>query len=227
MPPLLYPQYAALRGDTSDNLPGVPGVGEKTAAKLITTYGGIDGIYEHVDEQSPRLRTNLIEHEPQVRANAQVMVLVRDVPLEVGLDDLRREPFDREEVRKLFDFLEFRTMHDRLVEAFPDETGAVHREDAEVIEAEVTAVATPDEAVELLDRLAAGIDQGLLAVDAAWARGRGPIGDRRAGLRHRRDARRGGLGPGRPARGGRRPRRAGPSGRTRGAGPSPPTAPRR
>ena len=169
VPPRLYSQYAALRGDPSDNLPGVPGVGEKTAAKLITTYGGIDGIYEHVDEQTPRLRNNLVEHEEQVRANAHVMVLVRDVPLEVGLDDLRRERFDLEEVRKLFDFLEFRTMHDRLVEAFPDETGAVALADAEVIEAEVVAVAEPADAVELLDRLAADTDGGLLAVDAAWA----------------------------------------------------------
>src|SRR5262245_345542 len=52
--PSLYPQYAALRGDPSDNLPGVPGVGEKTAAKLINQYGGLDGIFEHVDEQTPK-----------------------------------------------------------------------------------------------------------------------------------------------------------------------------
>ena len=56
MPPRLYPQYAALRGDPSDNLPGVPGVGEKTAAKLIMKYGGLDGIFEHLDEQTPKLR---------------------------------------------------------------------------------------------------------------------------------------------------------------------------
>src|SRR5438067_13043944 len=62
VPPKLYTQYAALRGDTSDNLPGVPGVGEKTAAKLITNYGGVDGIYEHVDEQTPKLRASLTEH---------------------------------------------------------------------------------------------------------------------------------------------------------------------
>ena len=54
MPPTMYLQYVALRGDTSDNLPGVPGVGEKTAAKLVTTYGGIDGIFEHLDEQTSR-----------------------------------------------------------------------------------------------------------------------------------------------------------------------------
>src|SRR5215218_32033 len=61
VPPSRYVQYAALRGDPSDNLPGVPGVGEKTAAKLVNTYGDIDGIFEHVDEQSPKLRQNLVE----------------------------------------------------------------------------------------------------------------------------------------------------------------------
>ena len=69
--PAKYVEYAALRGDTSDNLPGVPGVGEKTAAKLINTYGGLDGIFEHLDEQTPKLRANLAEHEAQVRQNAE------------------------------------------------------------------------------------------------------------------------------------------------------------
>ena len=72
-----YVEYAALRGDTSDNLPGVPGVGEKTAARLIGRYGGLDGLYEHVDEQTPKLRANLAEHEEQVRRNAEVMELVQ------------------------------------------------------------------------------------------------------------------------------------------------------
>jgi DNA polymerase I len=168
VPPHLYPQYAALRGDTSDNLPGVPGVGEKTAAKLITTYGGIDGIYEHVDEQTPRLRASLAEHEQQVRVNADVMVLVRDVPLDVSIDDLKRETFDLEEVRKLFDFLEFRTLHDRLVEAFPEETGAKARPDAEVLEADVTSLTTREEAIELLQRLGAGTTTELVTIDPAW-----------------------------------------------------------
>ena len=67
--PELYPQYAALRGDPSDNLPGVPGVGEKTAAKLITTYGGLDGIFANVDKQTPKLRESLVEHEARARLN--------------------------------------------------------------------------------------------------------------------------------------------------------------
>ena len=112
-------QYAALRGDPSDNLPGVPGVGEKTAAKLITTYGGLDGIFAHVDEQTPKLRQNLVEHEAQVRSNAEMMVLLRDV--ELGVDARRRcvrGTVDLEAVRQLFDFLEFRTLYERLGEAF-------------------------------------------------------------------------------------------------------------
>ena len=59
--PAQYPEYAALRGDTSDNLPGVPGIGEKTAAKLVSTYGTLEGIFEHVDELPPKQRQNLAE----------------------------------------------------------------------------------------------------------------------------------------------------------------------
>src|SRR4051794_25766918 len=80
--PALYPQYAALRGDTSDNLPGVPGVGEKTAAKLITTYGGLDGIFANVAAQTPKLQSSLIEHEARARKNFELMVLRHDAPLE-------------------------------------------------------------------------------------------------------------------------------------------------
>ncbi len=80
--PALYPQYAALRGDPSDNLPGVPGVGEKTAAKLITTYGGLDGIFANLDAQTPKLRENLAAYEAQARRNHELMVLRRDAPVE-------------------------------------------------------------------------------------------------------------------------------------------------
>ena len=123
MPPRLYLQYAALRGDPSDNLPGVPGVGEKTAAKLINTYGGIDGIFEHLDEQSPKLRANLAEHEASIRQNAEIMVLVRDVPVGVTVDDLDRKALDVDEVRRLFDFLEFHSLAERLTEALGEDLG--------------------------------------------------------------------------------------------------------
>lgn len=114
--PVDYPQYAALRGDPSDNLPGVPGVGEKTAARLINTYGDLDGIFSHLDELTPKLRANLAAAEDSVRQNATATPLVRDVPVEVDADALTMEGWDREEARRLFDFLEFRSLWDRLLE---------------------------------------------------------------------------------------------------------------
>ena len=78
--PHKYPLLAALRGDPSDNLPGVPGVGEKTAAKLINEYGDLDTLYAHLDALSPKLRQNLADHAERVRLNAEVIPLVRDVP---------------------------------------------------------------------------------------------------------------------------------------------------
>src|SRR5215210_1723348 len=149
--PTLYPQYAALRGDPSDNLPGVPGVGEKTAAKLINQYGGLDGIFEHIDEQTPKLRQNLGEHEAHVRENAEVMILRRDVELDVELDDLVMGAYDVEAVRKLFNFLEFRTLYDRLAEALETDLGPTAASEVEVLEAEVTPVTDPAEAVSLLE----------------------------------------------------------------------------
>ena len=86
--PADYVAYAALRGDPSDNLPGVPGVGEKTAAKLVNAYGGLDGIFAAAGDQTPKLSQNLSENEQHARLNAELMVLVRDVPLGLEIGDL-------------------------------------------------------------------------------------------------------------------------------------------
>jgi DNA polymerase I len=167
VPPALYPQYAALRGDPSDNLPGVPGVGEKTAAKLISTYGGLDGIFEHLDEQTPKLRANLEAHEANVRQNHEVMVLVRDVALEQGISDLAFDPgaIDVDEVRRLFEFLEFNTLFDRLAEAIDTDLGP-SASAATVLEAEVTSITTAVDAAGVLAELRSG--DVPLAVAAAW-----------------------------------------------------------
>src|SRR5580700_5445140 len=85
--PAQYPEYAALRGDPSDNLAGVPGVGERTAAKLINTYGDLDGIFAHLDELTPKLRENLAAAEATVRRNATATPLIRDVPVSVDAAD--------------------------------------------------------------------------------------------------------------------------------------------
>ncbi len=165
--PTLYLQYAALRGDPSDNLPGIPGVGEKTAAKLINTYGGLDGVFEHLDEQTPKLRASLAEHEEQARENADVMKLVCDAPVGVTIDELDRRPADVDEVRRLFDFLEFHTLGERLTEAVGEDLG-VGPPPADVLEAEVTEVATPADALALLDGLRSAGGGAPLAVAAAW-----------------------------------------------------------
>lgn len=116
--PSRYVTYAALRGDPSDNLPGVPGVGEKKAAKLVNDYADLDGIFAHVSQQTPKLAESLAEHEPQVRSNAEMMELVRDVP-GVSLEAFGPPAVDPEALNQLFTFLEFRSvsLRQRLDEA--------------------------------------------------------------------------------------------------------------
>jgi DNA polymerase I len=113
--PAQYADYAALRGDPSDNLLGIPGVGEKTAAKLITQYGDIEGVLANAEAQTPKLKAGLLEHGDRVRRNASMMVLRRDVPLEVDFDHLAPRP-DLTAANRLFDFFEFKTMPKRLAE---------------------------------------------------------------------------------------------------------------
>ena len=111
--PEKYPLLAALRGDSSDNLPGVPGVGEKTAAKLVNQYGDLDSLFAHLDALSPKLRDNLAAHHDQVMKNAEVIPLVRDVPLAVHVDQLVLGGWDHEEARTTFAEFELRTLWPR------------------------------------------------------------------------------------------------------------------
>ena len=150
--PKLYPQYAALRGDNSDNLPGVPGVGEKTASRLINKYGGLDGIFANVDEQTPKLRENLIEHEARARLNLDAMVLVRDAPVDLDIAGLRWDDVDADEVSRLFEFLEFRSLYDRLNDVLKGRLPTLEATGG-VLEAELTTATSPPEAVQLLEML--------------------------------------------------------------------------
>ncbi len=111
--PQRYQLLAALRGDTSDNLPGVPGVGEKTAAKLFAQYRDFDDLYQHLDDLTPKLRENLATYEDRARNNATVMTLIRDVPLDVTLGDLTLGGWKREEVAAFFDRFEMNAMRTR------------------------------------------------------------------------------------------------------------------
>ena len=159
--PAQYPDYAALRGDTSDNLAGVPGVGEKTAAKLIGTYGSLDAVLAAADEQTPKLRASLHEHGERVKRNAQVMVLRRDVPIEFDPDTLAPRP-DLTATARMFDFLEFKTMQKKLTDLVKaadwrprgDEPSAAGGPDvpaADVIRVQV--LREPTEVVEMLGSL--------------------------------------------------------------------------
>ena len=172
--PSMYVQYAALRGDNSDNLPGVPGVGEKTAAKLINTYGGLDGIFEHVDDQTPKLRSNLIEHEERARKNLDLMQLRHDAPIdEFEISDLGITP-NSGELQRLFDFLEFRTLAARLHEALAAMGTSVDlgpTDDRAEIVAEVTTAVSPSDAAAIISSAVA------LDVATTWVGepGRSPL----------------------------------------------------
>ncbi|MCY3851316.1 MAG: DNA polymerase I [Acidimicrobiaceae bacterium] len=158
-----YVQYAALRGDSSDNLPGVPGVGEKTAAKLINERGGIDGIYASLDEFTPSLRKNLSEHEADVRTNVEMMKLVRDLQLPTAIDELVMGEIDQTDLSRLFEFLEFRSLQERLSEVL-GEAAAPSGHGVEVLEAEITVYETPTEAVAALSAACGGTGVLALAV---------------------------------------------------------------
>ncbi|WP_344426682.1 DNA polymerase I [Amycolatopsis minnesotensis] len=112
--PVQYPDFAALRGDPSDNLPGIPGVGEKTAAKWIKQFGSLGDLIDRVDEVKGKVGEALRAHLDAVMLNRQLTELVRDVPLEAGPGDLELKPWDRDAVHRLFDELEFRVLRDRL-----------------------------------------------------------------------------------------------------------------
>jgi DNA polymerase-1 len=165
--PAQYPEYAALRGDPSDNLPGVPGIGEKTASKLVATYGTLEAIFENLESLPPKQRQNLGEAQERVLKNRAMSILRRDVPLEVGYDDFTMHAIDREQLRVLFNQLEFRTLLPRILEAL----GAAEP-DADPIEAvgfevAVRTVRDPGEVVAVLDALASQTDR--VALDSRWA----------------------------------------------------------
>ncbi len=121
--PAQYPDFAALRGDPSDNLPSIPGVGEKTATKWITDFGSLENLVNRVDEVKGKAGDALREHLGNVLNNRELTTLLRDLPEQVvGVTpaDLRPEPWDREKIHQLFDTLQFRVLRDRLYATFPD-----------------------------------------------------------------------------------------------------------
>ena len=115
VPPSRYVELAALRGDGSDNLPGVPGVGAKTAAKLLTDFDGIEDLYARIDEvPGKKVPAMLVEHRPAVDRNLRLMTLRRDVAVGVTTADLVPAQADRDAFAALFTELELRTIGARV-----------------------------------------------------------------------------------------------------------------
>jgi DNA polymerase-1 len=114
MSPEQYPDFAALRGDPSDNLPSVPGVGEKTAAKWIVEYGSLKELIANVDKLAGKVGQSLRDSIDSVILNSELTALVTDVPLELSIDKLAWLGADETKTNPLFDVLEFKTLKDRL-----------------------------------------------------------------------------------------------------------------
>lgn len=111
--PLQVIDILGLMGDSSDNIPGCPGIGPKTAQKLIGTYGSIDGIYEHIGELKGKQKQNLEEHEAQVRLSRELVVIIKDVPVDFDEKALLLEEPKAAELNKIYVELEFRALAQR------------------------------------------------------------------------------------------------------------------
>jgi DNA polymerase I len=120
--PAQYPDFAAVRGDPSDNLPGIPGVGEKTATKWIAEFGSLQALVDRVDEVKGKAGDALREHLGNVIRNRQLTALLTDMPAEtVGAvpGDLLPVAWDREKIHQLFDTLQFKVLRERLYQTLP------------------------------------------------------------------------------------------------------------
>ncbi|MET1156226.1 DNA polymerase I [Arthrobacter sp.] len=121
VPPERYSDLAALVGETADNLPGVPGVGPKTAAKWINLYGGVDGILENLDSIGGKVGESLRANVDSVKRNRRLNHLLRDLELPVELEHMVLQHPDRAAIEELFDALQFNTLRKRLFDLFGEE----------------------------------------------------------------------------------------------------------
>jgi len=178
--PAQYPDFAALRGDPSDNLPGIPGVGEKTATRWIAEFGSLAQLVDRVDEVKGKAGDALREHLAGVLRNSELTRLVRDVPLEAGPAGLRPVPWHREQIHQLFDTLQFRVLRDRLYATLPNGIGAAS---APAVAAaggtsafDVAAVMLgPDELAEWIAGNVLAPGRSGLAASGSWGRGTGNL----------------------------------------------------
>jgi DNA polymerase-1 len=122
--PQILPEVKALQGDSSDNIPGVPGVGAKTAIRLVTEFGGLEGIYDRLDEiKQAKLQQSLRENRDRAFQGRELTTIVRDVPIELDLEASRFYRYDRSKVVELLRELEFFSMVSRIPGSFGDSGG--------------------------------------------------------------------------------------------------------
>ncbi|MFG3255634.1 DNA polymerase I [Streptomyces sp. NPDC048172] len=174
--PSQYPDFAALRGDPSDNLPGIPGVGEKTAAKWINQFGSFADLVERVEEVKGKAGQNLRDHLDAVKLNRRLTEMVRDVELPDRPEDLARVPYDREAIGVILDALEFRNQNFR-ERLFAVDPGSEEGEEQEIgAGVEVDGVLLdPDALGPWLDEYGHGV-LGVATVDV-WKQGSGSVSE--------------------------------------------------
>ena len=169
VPPHRYPELAAIVGETSDNLPGVPGVGPGFAARWINEYDGLDNVIAHADKITGKKGEALREHLGDVMRNRRLNALVRDLDLELHPRDLALRPWDRQAVHQLFDGLEFRVLRDRLFETLTSEEDVDDEGGFEV----QGATLAPGALADWLQGL--GTDPVGVHVRGAWGAGTGRV----------------------------------------------------
>jgi DNA polymerase-1 len=147
MSPEQYPDFAALRGDPSDNLPSVPGVGEKTAAKWIVEYGSLHELIANIDKLSGKVGQSLRDSVNDVIRNRELTQLVANVPLDLSIDALAWSGVDENKTNPLFEKLEFKTLKDRMKPILLKGTTKSAEPEFELFATEIAeGVLTPDEA---------------------------------------------------------------------------------
>ncbi len=169
--PRQYPDYAALRGDPSDNLPSIPGVGEKTASKWVREYGSLDALVDRVDEVKGKAGDALRAALPDVIRNRRLTELVRDVELPLAPGDLTRQAFDRDKVHEVFDALQFRVLRDRLFAEHSTEAAAAP---AAGFDVDVATLGDGELGPWLDTHAPVGVRLGL-ALDGRWGSGTGDV----------------------------------------------------
>jgi DNA polymerase-1 len=178
--PAQYPDFAALRGDPSDNLPSIPGVGEKTAAKWVAEFGSLSELVDRVDEVKGKAGDMLREHLGGVIRNRQLTELARDVPLDSGPLDLRPAPWELEQIHQLFDTLQFRVLRERLNSKLPNGIAGMTaaapaaEERGEAFDLDV-AIPGPGEVAGWIAEHTVGQGRAGLAASGSWGRGTGTL----------------------------------------------------